>query len=187
MTVLPNSFERYTAALRILTSLLILKHGLHLKYLKNLRKIYTAESFFRSNFYEPLDIENFTLSLLYSIEIIKFKQNKNFTFEVNADKNFLISKSVFTVLLLNLCKYCEEIYVSTKNDQIIIEFKGNHKKSLSALKKLKGFYFYSVKTSIGKIVIPVIETNQESVDFAGEWENIFDRFSPVNLFFENIL
>lgn len=187
MTVLPNSFERYTAALRILTSLLILKCGLKHKYLKNLSKIYTAESFFRSNFYEPLDIKKFSLSLLYAIEIIKFKQNQNFTFEVKADKNFLISKDVFTVLILNLCKHCEEVYIRTEKKQIIINFKGNHQKSLLALKKLKGFYFYSIKTGIGKIVIPVIETNRESVYFASEWENIFDRFSSVNLFFENIL
>ena len=128
MTVLPNSFERYTAALRILTSLLILKHGLRQKHLKNLSKIYTAESFFRSNFYEPLNIEKFTLSLLYAVAIIKIKQNKNFTFEVDGDKNFLISKGVFTVLLLNLCKYCEELYIGTKDDQIIINFKGKHNK-----------------------------------------------------------
>lgn len=187
MTVLPNSFERYTATLRIMTSLLILKHGLRHKYLKNLSKIYTAESFFRSSFYEPVNIEKFTLSLLYAVAIIKFKQNKIFLFEVGANKNFLISKGVFTVLLLNLCKYCDEVYIHTEENQIIINFKGNHKKSLSALKKLKGFYFYSVKTGIGKIVIPAKSTNQTSVNFAGEWENIFDRFSPVNLFFENIL
>lgn len=187
MTVLPNSFERYTSALRILTSLLILKHGLQHKYLKNLRKIYTAESFFRSDFYESVNMKEFTLSLLYAVAIIKFKQNKNFTFEVDADKNFLISKGVFTVLLLNLCKYCEQVCICVKDQNIIINFKGNHKKSLSALKKLKGFYFYSFKTRIGKIIVPAKLTDQKSVDFSGEWENIFDRFSPVNLFFENIL
>ena len=178
MTVLPNSFERYTSALRILTSLLILKHGLQHKYLKNLRKIYTAESFFRSDFYESVNMKEFTLSLLYAVAIIKFKQNKNFTFEVDADKNFLISKGVFTVLLLNLCICCEQVCICVKDQKIIINFKGNHQ---------KGFYFYSFKTRIGKIIVPAKLTDQKSVDFSGEWENIFDRFSPVNLFFENIL
>ena len=187
MTVLPNSFERYTSALRILTSLLILKHGLSEKYLKNLKKIYTAESFFLENFCEAINIEKLTLSLLYAVSIIKFKQNEKFSFEVTANGNFLINKDIFTVLLLNLCKDSEKLYINTLESQIIIDFKGNNKKSLSALKKLKGFYFYSLKTSTGKIVIPAKETDEKSVVFPSEWENIFDRFSPVNLFFENVL
>ncbi len=187
MTVLPNSFGRYTAALRILTSLLILKQGLNKKYLKNLSKIYTAESYFHKNFYEPVNIEKLALSLLCAVAIIKFKQNKNFSFEVTTDKNFLINKNIFTVLILNLCKDCEQIYIHTSENQIIIGFKGNHKKSLSALRKTKGFYFYSLKTKSGKIIIPAEETLEKSVNFPSEWENIFDRFSPVNLFFENTI
>lgn len=187
MTVLPNSFERYTFALRILTSLSILKHGLTQKHLRNLSKIYTAESFYRKDFTEATNIQKFSLNLLFAVAVIKFKQNKTFEFEVDVNKNFLINKNIFTVLILNLCKECEKIYISAKQNQITVSFKGNYKKSLSALKKLKGFYFYSLKTGDGKIVIPAQETSQNSSNPINEWGNIFDRFSPVNLFFENIL
>jgi len=187
LTVLPNSFERYVAALRILTSLLILKHGYNKKYLKNLCKIYIAESYYKNNPCVPLDIRDYSLSLFCAVAFLKYKQNKKFEFSVDTDGNFLINKSIFTVLLLKLCKECEIIDIKAGSSGIIINLKGNHKKSLSALKKLKGFYFYSSKTNNGKFVIPAKKTDQKSVSFPSVWENIHNRFSPVNLFFENIL
>lgn len=183
LTVLPNSFERYTASLRILTSLLILKYGLNKKLLQNLCKIYTAEAFYGAKNLQPLNIQNFVLELFYAVSVIK---PENFVFSANCHGNFLINKNVFTVLLLNLCKECEEIKISFKKN-IIIDFKGKHKKALSALKNLRGFYFYLDNTNAGKFIIPVLNTNKKSVSFANAWENIFDQFSPVNLFFENIL
>lgn len=187
MTVLPNSFERYTASLRILTSLLILKHGLKKKYLKNLSKIYTAESFYNCENFEAVDINKLSLSLLCAVSVVNSKQNGKLHFQVNTVSTFYINKNIFIVLLLNLCKNCREIYISESHNQIIINFKGKYKKSLPALKMLKGFYFYLPKNKRGKFVIPAHTTLQESVNLPNVWENVTDRFSPVNMFFENVL
>ncbi len=187
MTNLPNNFERYTSALRILTSLFILKNGLNIKYLKNLSKIYTAESYFYKNQKQPLDIENFCYSIFYAVSIIKFKHFQNFDFKIHSQGNFLINKKLFTVFLLNLCLDCNEILVTTNQSHIEINFKGKYKKSLKALEKLKGFYFYSLNQNYGKIVIPAVKTDRTSESFESEWENIFNRFSAVNIFFENLL
>lgn len=187
MTVLPNIFERYTSSLRILTSLLILKNGLKTKYLKNLSKIYTAEAYFNKNEKQPLDIENFCLSLLCAVSVIKYKQSKKFKFKINATGNFYINQQLFTVLILNLCRECEKLNVTANENIIEINFKGGYKKSLISLSKLKGFYFYCAKTQSGKIIIPTKKTAEKSVIFLSVWENIYDRFSAVNLFFENLL
>ncbi len=183
MTVLPNSFERYTASLRILTSLLILKHGLNKKFLRNLSKIYTAEAFYNNKNLQPLSIQKFALELFYAASVIK---PQNLIFSINCQGNFLINKNVFTVLLLSLLKECDEINITFEKN-IVINFKGNHKKALSALKNLQGYYFYSVFANSGKFIIPALRTNKQSVPFANEWENIVNQFSTVNLFFENIL
>ena len=183
MTVLPNSFERYTAALRILTSIFILKNNISQKYLRNLRKIYTAEAFYSHRHKQPLNIQKFASDLLYAVSVIK---PQKFIFSVNCSGNFLINKNIFSVLLLELCKECNSIQIQFE-ENVIINFKGNYKKALPALKKLKGFYFYSVNTNCGKFIIPALKTNQDSVPFANEWENIAHQFSAVNLFFENVL
>ncbi len=182
MTVLPNSFERYTAALRNLTSILILRNSLNKKHLKNLSKIYSAEAFFYHH-KQPLNIEKFAWGLLGAASLIK---PEKLVFSVNCRGNFLINKNIFTVLLLNLSKECSLIEIEVKKD-ILISFTGNCRKALSALKKLKGFYFYSINTNCGKFIIPVLKTNQESIPFENVWENIAYQFSPVNLFFQNVL
>lgn len=182
MTVLPNSFERYTAALRNLTSILILRNGLNQKHLKNLSKIYTAEAFFYHH-KQPLNIEKFACGLLGAASLIK--PNK-LVFSVNCRGNFLINKNLFTVLLLNLSKECSLIEIEIEGD-IVISFTGKCKKALSALKNLRGFYFYSINTQRGKFIIPVLKINEKSIPFENEWENISYQFSPVNLFFGNIL
>lgn len=187
MTNLPNNFERYTSALRILTSLFILKNGLNIKYLRNLSKIYTAEGFLYKNHKEPLDIENFCYSIFYAVYVIKAERLQQFEFEINSNGNFLINKKIFTVFLLNLCLECNQIRVTTKQKHIEINFKGKYKKSLKALEKLKGFYFYSFNRNYGKIIIPTTKTEQISISFENEWENIVNRFSVVNIFFENLL
>ncbi len=187
MTVLPNFFERYTASLRNLTSLYILKKGLNKKHLENLCKIYTAEGYYSKNSTVPLDIENYCLNLFCAVSVIKFKRNQKFKFNINLKENFLINQKLFTVLILTLCNDCRSIEINSENNFIQINFKGEYKKSLKALAALKGFYFYSIKTSRGKIIIPAKETAEKSIQFAGLLENIYDRFSPVNLFFQNIL
>lgn len=184
MTVLPNSFERYIAALRILTSLMILKRGLNKKFLQNLRKIYTAEAYLNRHNTVPVDIGSICLSLICAASVLKYKK---MIFSVNCKGNFLINKDILTILLLTMCRECNQIHITIKQNKIIIDFNGNYKKSLSALNKLKGFYFYSVKTKNGKFVIPVNQTEKQSVTFENEWENLYNRFSPVNLFFENVL
>lgn len=187
MIILPNFFERYTASLRILTSLLILKNGLNIKYLKNLSKIYTAEALYDTNFIKPLNIEQFCLNTFCAVSIIKLKNEKQFKFEIISKGNFFINPKIFTVLILNLALYCEELKIYTTNSLIEINFKGNYKKSLSALKRLQGFYFYSVKEDKGKIIIPTEITAEKSVKIIGTRENIYDQYSPVNLFFGNLV
>ncbi len=187
MTVLPNFFERYTASLRILTSLLILKNGLNKKYLGNLSKIHTAEVFFTSNQRHSLDIKKFCLNILCAVSVIKLKNNKKFCFEVISKGDFLINSKIFMVFLINLSYECKQIKIISLKDKIVINFRGKYKKSLSALEKLKGYYFYCRKTKKGKIIIPTQKTSGKSVEFPSVWENIYDQFSPVNLYLKNIL
>lgn len=187
MIILPNFFERYTASLRILTSLLILKNGLNIKYLKNLSKIYTAEAFFESDSKKPLELEKFCFNILCAVWIIKLRRQEKFEFKIDLKGIFLINPKLLTVLLLNLSKESKKIIITEKGNHIVIDFKGSHKKSLSALKRLQGFYFYSSKFSSGKLIIPCHKTTQKSKEFSGVIENICDQYSPVNLFFENLV
>lgn len=181
MTFLPNSRERYITALRITTSLLILKNGINKKYLKNLCKIYTAEAYLSQSAKLPLDIENFGLNLFSAVCAVK---QKPLCFSVNANGNYLINKNILTVLLLTLSQKCREIHIKTAENMIIIDFKGNLKKCILPLKKLNGYFFLTGQN--GKFIIPAQKTKENSVPFYKTLEYFYDRFSPLNLFFRNL-
>jgi hypothetical protein len=177
--ILPNSFERYLSALRISVSISILKHGLQQRHIDNLRKIHIAESLLFKDRRESADIHKLCTSLLGAVKTIK----NGFSFNCQINGNHIINKNLLSLLLLNLAKQKNFLKVSAKKDFLKIRFsdKANHLSHF--VKALNGFSLYERKTKQTLIIIPASETNQKSVPIDSEWEYLFDKFSVINLLF----
>lgn len=183
MIILPNSFERYIAALRIYVSASILKHGLLKKHLKALRAIYIAEAFLESGISQSVDLKKLCLNLLGAVSAI----NTDFTYKCDTHGNYLINKRLITILLLKLSQNSRKIEINYINNKILITSTGQINNSLAVIKTLEGCYYKDLKANKSLIAIPAFETAEKSVKIESEWQNIFDSFSPVNIFFNRIV
>lgn len=182
LIVLPNSFERYLASLRIFVSLSILKHGLQAKHLEKLQKIHLAEAFFDKNSLQSVDIFRLSQNLLNAVRSI----NCNLNFSCAKAGNFYINKKLFTILLLKLCEFSDNISLNSQENYIQMKFSGKNQNISPILNALKGFYIYESKSNLSLVIIPATKTHQESVYIESEWEYLFDKFSIVNIFFINV-
>ena len=73
--------------------------------------------------------------------------------------------------------------LSSNDDYVFIKYSGMVSKIAVILKAMNGICFVERKTETSLIILPLIKSNQHSVYIESEWENIFDNFSPVNIFF----
>lgn len=183
MIVLPNSFERYLSALRIFVSLSILKHGLRPRHLENLKKIYFAEALYNKILVQSVDINKLCTNLLRAVNAI----NTDFKFECRIDGNFYVNKSLFTLFLLQVSKISNTVSVNGNEAFIAIKFSNPNRIPLPFLSALGGYALKETKHNITLALIPSAEATESSVYVESEWENIFDQFSVVNIFFKNIL
>lgn len=184
MIFLPNRFERYLSALRIFVSFSILKHGLNKKHLKNLLKIYTAEALLYRKTVQPANTFKLINNLLNAAKT--FKPELNFTLCKIPDTRFLINKKIFSVLLLFIAKSVDFINISFVRDYLKITYSQNYKPPLYLINSLKAQFFSEIFTNNTAICIPIKETVENSVYIESDTEYIFDRFSLVNVIFENI-
>ena len=183
MIFLPNSFERYIAALRVLNHLLILKNGITAKRLTALKKIYKTEAFYFKDLVLPFSIAEFSLPLLSAAQILLNEKGENLNFSVSNNEIYLFNKQLFTLLLLELCTTCNYIKITENHTGVNIYFNGKINNSLSIIKNLKGYYFYEKFLKQGVIILPFEKTVNTPNAPDSEWYYIFDKFSPVNLYF----
>ena len=176
MIVLPNSFERYLASLRIFVSLSVLKHGLLPKHYKNLKKIYTAEAIYNKNTMQSVDINKLCKNLLTAATTIK----PDLKFESYINKNVYINKSLFSLLLLSISKISNLIKIEHKSDHICIFFEAFKTQRIPYLQELGGYTLKLNNKSLA--LIPVAISNTDSIYQESEFEYIFDKFSVLNIF-----
>lgn len=183
MIYLPNSFERYTAGLRIIIHLSVLRHGLCRRHLDSLKKIYIAEALFAKDSLLPYSLAELSLPLLSSSQILLEEKGEFIDFSLSGDGVYLLNKRLFTLLLLQLCLDGSSIRLYAKEQKIVISFCGEIKNSLSFIKAMKGCYFYEKFSQKAAIVLPARKCSEKPQECENEWHYIFDRFSPVNLYF----
>ena len=179
MIVLPNSFEKYLYNLRIYTSISILKHGILPKHLKNLKKIYVAEALLFSKNKLPTNLQLLNYNLLCCVKNIK-----QFNFFININKNVIINQKLYTALILTLANNSDILKIEFR-DGIIIKGNGKIKSSKKIIRFLGGYSFYDLKTNNFIIFIPCNTTTLSPTPTLTQWELLFDKFSPFNLFFKN--
>ncbi len=182
MIVLPNSFERYLASLRIFVSLSVLKHGLNPKHLKMLKKITIAEAFYNKNNTQNVDIYKLCKNLLSAVKSVK----PTFSFHISASKTHRINKMLFSIVLIVMAKYSDNCEIKAENDYIIIESNTPLKPLSPLLSALNGYGFFDLKHNRSLFVLSAPKTNKPPIYSESEWEYIFDKFSIVNIFFEKI-
>ncbi len=179
MIVLPNSFERYLSALRIFVSLSILKHGLQLRHLEKLKKIYKAEAFYNKNSQQSICIKSFCENLLNAVNA--FKENLNY--KCYTEGNFFINKNIFILLILEICTHSDYIRIVSSNRSLQLYFCSSKNNLSPFINALGGFSLFETKTHRSIIVIPVTKTTAPATKTETEWDWLFDKFSAVNLYF----
>ncbi len=176
MNFLPNSFERYLAALRYFISLSIQKHGACRRHFKNLKKIYLCEAILNKEILKSVDINKLTTNILSAAENLNYSTK----FKVAVEGNFLINKELFSFLLLEIFKIYP-LTVFLKDNFLCVKFSGKIENLSTIISALKGYILHETKSNQNIIVIPTKNTNQPSVYIESEWEYLFDSFSVVNL------
>ena len=182
---MPNNFERYTAALRNLIQLFVIKNGIKPKYLDSLRKIYQAEALFSRDAEIPTDICNFLSHLLTAVYIKKSESGIPFYFNIRINGNFLLSPKIYTALILSICRNAESIEIYRQNGSIIIRAASeNIKHSLKLIKKLKGCVYFERITNTALIVLPITATDKKTELCKPNVleEYLFNPFSAVNIY-----
>jgi len=181
LIILPNKYERYTAALRNSVQSSILKKGITLKHLKRLRKIYEAEAILGYKNIAPVNLSVFFNSLLLSAYIKLLQKDLPLDFFIEVYGNFLINRKLLTALLLNLCCITNKIKIYYEREKIVIECQTENKVKPVILKALKAVHFYEIKTKKYIIIISAEKTAKDSLKTEKEWD-ILNPFSPVNIY-----
>ncbi len=182
MIILPNYFDRYLSCLRYYVSLSILKHGLSIKHLKNLQKIYIAEAIFYKNTKDNINIEKFTSNLLKAISDV----TRNFEFSSEIKGNYMINKNLLELLIILIAKQTEFLQIKSLDNYLTVKFIGKPKNLKPIIYALDGVFLFEMKKNKSIIIIPLRETVYHD-ETASEYQHIFDKFSFFNVFFERII
>ncbi len=183
MINLPNKFERYTAALRNYLQIKSIKSGFDKKYIKNLKKIYIAESILCPDDELPINMNIYLYKLLTAVHIAKTEKNIPFQFKLSISGTFILKTKIFTALLLTLINF-SFIEISYHKGYIKITVPNKiSNKTHYLIKRLKGNCFFEIKQRKTLIIIPAVSTDKKPVKTEESVENyILNPFSPVNIF-----
>lgn len=176
---------RYTAALRCYIQYCVLKNGIKLKYLRQLKQISIAEVLFSENNSLPCNLSVFLLNLALAVKIKKNEMQSDFYFEIKTEVNCILDIKTLKLLILNICSNSKKIIIYSFNGKIIIKSDGKiNKHSRLLANKLGGCVYRELKTNNSFAVIPFTATdkNVNTVGYKSVSEYISDPFSLVNIF-----
>ncbi len=185
MIFLPNNFERYTAALRNLIQLFVIKNGIKPKYLDSLRKIYQAEALFSRDAEIPTDICNFLSHLLTAVYIKKSESGIPFYFKINIRGNFLLNQKPYTALILSVCQNAYKIEIFELNGKLAIKaITPKTKHSHRLVKNLDGCVYFERVTNTSLTLLPLIATDKKAILCKpnNTEEYLLNPFSEVNIY-----
>lgn len=189
MHFLPKKEERYFAALRLVVQKSVLKHGMNGPNIRRLKKIYLAEAVFQSRT-EPVDLAAFSDALLGSSLLLLLQQGVHLALSFGLSGVFALYRRAYADLLIllakNACDGCE-IHIQNTDAHIKIEASeiGSFPELCFLVKKLGGYYLKTAGAGSAVIFLPVTATKEKPLQQENEWYYITDRFSPVNILFEN--
>ncbi len=181
MIILPNKYERYTAALRNSVQASILKQGLNARHIESIRKIYEAEAFLGYKNLSPVNLEILFKCLLYSANIKLLQKKRKLDFTVQINGNYLANRKLLTCLILNICSTANKIKIYFKSEKIVIECKTQKTIKPIILKLLNAIYFYDIKAKQYLIVLKLEKTEKDFLKTEKEWD-ITNPFSPINIY-----
>lgn len=190
MLLLPNSTERYFAALRLYVQSAILRDGLYHKHYLQLKKILTAEALYHAGELNVLDIISCSNSLLGAAALILMSRGISFSASFKGKGVYLINRRLFTAVLLetaNGCKKSGNISVNAKENEIVITINGckDFKPMPRLIKALGGTYFRELDSENAVISLPAEKTELTAEAEENEWDYIANSFSSVNIYLNN--
>lgn len=179
MIFLPNKLERYTAALRIAVGKMIEKNGYSAKNYRMLKIIHRTEAMLLSEIL-PCDIQNLSSSLLWNVYL---KKERNFSYSVLVNHNFLINKKLFISLILSLCANSKIIYIGEFKNKILICVKCKKTSEIIPLiKRLEALCFYEIKSGSLNILISAKATEKTDLFKKRDQEIFTGPMSCVNFY-----
>lgn len=191
MIFLPKSFERYAASLRLYLQISVLRDGEKSKHLKMLKRINRAEALYYKAESSPVDIIKLANSLLGAAIIVMLQRGKRLAASFSGKGVYLINKKLYTALLMELASLNSgnmEISITAENCRAVIKAYGTQSlgKLAIIIKAMKGTYFRHSNGNKLIINIPCEKTELDPQPVENEWCYILDRFSPVNVYLENV-
>lgn len=191
MIFLPKSFERYAASLRLYLQISVLRDGEQTKHLKMLKRINRAEALYYKAESSPVDIIKLANSLLGAAIIVMLQRGKRLTASFSGQGVYMINKKLYTALLMELAGLNTgnmEIGIKAYNSGVSIKASGCRSLGELAIiiKAMKGTYFRQSNGNKLIINIPCEKTELAPQPVENEWCYILDRFSPVNVYLENV-
>ena len=179
MIFLPNNFEILTCALRNTMQRLILKNGIKEKYLINLRKIHLAEALY-SNQKLPVNIYDYSLSLLKAARDKKADTNKAFDFFVSYLDRVIINPKLFTAILLSICNKSSRISLSSDRGKLVIkaELNGNFQ-----FRKIPDYTFLKeINSGRLVVIIDAEKTKKPAIKYETDSEFLLNPLSVINIY-----
>ena len=179
MIFLPKNFEILTCALRNTMQRLILKNGIKEKYLINLRKIHLAEALY-SNQKLPVNIYDYSLSLLKAARDKKAGTNKGFDYSADFIDNVIINPKLYTAVLLSICNKSSRISLSSDRGKLVIkaELNGNFQ-----FRKIPDYTFLKEINS-GRLVVIINaeKTKKPAIKYETDSEYFLNPLSVINIY-----
>lgn len=191
MIFLPKSFERYAASLRLYLQISVLRGGAGTKHLKMLKTINRAEAIYYKSESSPVDIIKLANSLLGAAVIVMLQRGKRLAATFSGKGVYLINQKLYTALLMELASLNNgnmEINIKADNFRAVIKASGciGLGKLPKIIRAMKGTYFHKLSGNKLIINIPCEKTELAPEPVENEWCYILDRFSPVNVYLENV-
>lgn len=186
MIFLPNSADKYLAALRLYVHLNILKYGIEDKHYEQLKMLNLTEALFAAENTEPVDLCELSKSLIYAAAAMKLEAEIHLRAKVSIIGNYRLSRKTYTTLLMELLsgeKPCE-IILSKANGGLLIKIKNanitNHIPLL--IKCMSGFSLRENSSDNIVIFIPLEKCPAAPPEKNRSVHYLTDPFSPVTVF-----
>lgn len=186
MIFLPNSADKYFAALRLYIHLRIIKYGMTEKHYEQLKMLNLAEALFAAESTEPVDIFELSDNLIIASAALKLEYGLHIKAKISGSGAFRISRKSYTVLLMELLGGYQdcEIHLEKKSGGVLIKIQnGNMTRHIPPL--IRAMNGYALRESFADnmvIYLPLDRCPAAPSEKNRPVHYITDPFSPVNIF-----
>lgn len=180
----PKKTERYLSALRNYLHRKICVDGINNKRLLLAKKLFICSVLYSPDSPCPTDIALFCKVMLSCAQVELMGYGKSLIYSISGNSLSLLSRDLFTALILETANCAARISVYIKTDRIAVLYRGKApQKRLRAINRmLGGTILLERKSQTNAIFVPLKKTQQKNQRITGAVELLTDPLSPVKIF-----